>query len=47
MSIYKYLIESKDASTIEDGFKKKSGYTFKIIPITDKSTSKYFKDGEK
>ena len=48
--IYNYegtVNESKDASTMEDGFKKKSGYTFKIIPITDKSTSKYFKDGEK
>lgn len=52
MSIYNYLnenllIESKDVSIMKDGFKKKSGYTFKIIPITDKSTSKYFKDGEK
>ena len=39
-----YINESKDASTIEDDFKKKSGKSFKLIDLNTKEALKYVSD---
>ena len=39
-----YIEESKDASNLKDGFKKKSGKTFKLIDLTTKEALKYVSD---